>query len=500
VRRRRHNVATAIALAIVLAMALGFGIQQAVNASLTYLGVPRQGPSQQQNPQLLHELARKITVMLRLLDATPAAERPVLIAAAQRPSYRIRLVDTPIQGSVSPNNPDADLLRRRIEARLITPHPLIVADWYGSADQKVGARSGRFQDGVTVEAALSDGHWVAFERKLKPQPTQQNDILASNLTGASLAAWLLLCAIVAVLLALLVARKIVKPLSELSAAMEQLGGSAEAPPTRPWGPSEVDALMQTFNRMQERLRRFNDDRTRMFASMSHDLRSPLTRLRLRVEMLEGLPEQQKMLAELDTTNDMIESILTFARDETQHEPRSLVDLSALVEGVCQDASDSGEPVTFDGPRGVTISCRPIALRRAISNLVDNAVKYGKIALVTLSPGPDHVAITIDDEGPGIPWNEREKVFEPFYRADSARNPNTGGVGLGLCVTRSIVWEHGGDIGLANRKGGGLSVRLKLPIATEPIGRQEAGRRKRTLEYDRRVTTHSHAPSSSFGMA
>ena len=200
-------------------------------------------------------------------------------------------------------------------------------------------------------------------------------------------------------------------------------------------------------------------------------------------MLEGLVEQQKMLTELDTTNEMIESILMFARDETQREPRSLVDLSALAEGICQDASDSGAPVTFDGPRGVTISCRPTALRRAISNLVDNAVKYGKIALVTLSPGPEHVAITVEDEGPGVPWTEREKVFEPFYRADNSRNPNTGGVGLGLCVTRSILWEHGGDITLANRKGGGLSVRLKLPGAPTSIARQDAASRERTQTID-----------------
>ena len=120
------------------------------------------------------------------------------------------------------------------------------------------------------------------------------------------------------------------------------------------------------------------------------------------------------------------------------------------------------PVTFSGPRGVTISCRPTGMRRAISNLVDNAVKYGGSAAVSLIPEAERVVITVEDEGPGIPRSEREKVFEPFYRIESSRNPDTGGVGLGLSVTRSIIWEHGGDIVLANRKGGGLSVRLELP--------------------------------------
>ena len=123
-------------------------------------------------------------------------------------------------------------------------------------------------------------------------------------------------------------------------------------------------------------------------------------------------------------------------------------------------------MTFSGPRGVTISCRPTALRRAISNLVDNAVKYGGSAAVSLSPETERVVITVDDEGPGIPPSEREKVFDPFYRIGSARDPDTGGVGLGLSVTRSIIWEHGGEISLASRKGGGLSVRIELPLGPQ----------------------------------
>ena len=145
--------------------------------------------------------------------------------------------------------------------------------------------------------------------------------------------------------------------------------------------------------MRERLRRFNEDRTRMMAAMSHDLRTPLTRLRMRIEMAEGLEDQQKMLDELDMMNGMVELILSFARDDAKQEPRSLVDLSALVEGICEDAADAGETVTFSGPRDVTISCRPTAMRRAISNLVDNAVKYGGTAPCTLDPrgrpGRDH---------------------------------------------------------------------------------------------------------------
>jgi signal transduction histidine kinase len=185
---------------------------------------------------------------------------------------------------------------------------------------------------------------------------------------------------------------------------------------------------------------------------------------MRIEMAEGLEDQQKMLDEVDMMTGMVESILSFARDDAKQEARSLVDLSALVEGICEDAADAGEKVTFSGPRGVTISSRPTAMRRAISNLVDNAVKYGGTAAVTLAPEADRLVILVEDEGPGIPRSEREKVFEPFYRIGSDRDPSTGGVGLGLSVTRSIVWEHGGEITLSSRKGGGLGVRVELPAA------------------------------------
>ena len=246
--------------------------------------------------------------------------------------------------------------------------------------------------------------------------------------------------------------------------------------------------------MRERLRRFNEDRTRMMAAMSHDLRTPLTRLRMRIEMAQGLEDQQKMLDELDMMNGMVESILSFTRDDAKQEARSLVDLSALVEGICEDAVDAGEKVTFSGPRDVTISCRPTAMRRAISNLVDNAVKYGGKADVTLAPEAGRVVITVEDEGPGIPRSEREKVFEPFYRIGSARDPSTGGVGLGLSVTRSIIWEHGGDITLGNRKGGGLSVRVELP-SEHPSGRRRCSHRPlgpvRAVSSGRRNNAHPH---------
>jgi signal transduction histidine kinase len=461
-----ESTATTIAFTVVVAMVLGFSLQQLVTSSLLYLGLARQQTVQQGNERLSQQLPGRIAVLLDVLDATPDTDRPAVIAAAQRPQIHVRILDAPLPNLTNRPEPNADLLRRRIEAVLKVPRLVIVADRYRPVDKQAGPIAGRIENGVLIEAALSDGHWLLFGSNLDPPPPI--DPVATQFSQVSFAAWLAVSILLGVLLSMLSARRLVKPLAQLAIAVEQLGGSGDASPIPAHGPKEVRGTIQAFNRMQERLRRFNNDRTRMIAAMSHDLRTPLTRLRLRAELVEDQEQQQKMLAELDMMAEMIESVLSFAQDDTKHESRSLVDLSALVEGICQDASDAGEPVTFSGPRGVTISCRPTAIRRAVSNLVDNAVKYGKSAAVSLIPDSERVVITVDDEGPGIPRSEREKVFEPFYRIGSARDPETGGVGLGLSVTRSIVWEHGGEIILGNHQGGGLGVRLELPIGPRSI--------------------------------
>ena len=260
--------------------------------------------------------------------------------------------------------PNADLLRlrRQINAVLRAPRPVIIADRYQPADTQGGSVPDRVEGGVLIEAALSDGHWLLFRSDLKSPPV---DPVATKFSRARFATWLSLSILLGVLLSMLAARRLVKPLSELTAAVERIGSSGDAPPLPPRGPREMRGAIEAFNRMQERLRRFNEDRTRMIAAMSHDLRTPLTRLRLRAELVEDQDQQQKMLRDLDMMGDMIESVLALARDDAKREPRSLVDLSALVEGICEDASDAGEPVTFSGPRSVTISrsCQGTRRRR-----------------------------------------------------------------------------------------------------------------------------------------
>lgn len=460
-RRWFGSITATIALTVVIATLLGFSLQQVVRTGLPYLGLARQERPQPGSVRFLRQLPGRIATLVQVLDRVPDAERPTIISAAQAPKLHFDLRESPAPGVVNRDQPDAQLLRRRIEDLLTVPRPVVVTDHYRVADQQGNTNRTPVESGVVTEVALADGHWlVSYSAFNAPQVS---DPVADKFSKASFATWLALSILLAVLLSALAARRLVKPLHKLASAAEQVGGSGNAQPLPLDGPREVQGTIQAFNRMQERLRRFNEDRTRMIAAISHDLRTPLMRLQLRLDVVEDADERQKMLAELETMGAMIESVLSFARDDTKHEARSLVDMSALVEGICEDASDAGEPVTFSGPRNVTISCRPTVMRRAISNLVDNAVKYGGSAAVTLVPEAGCVVILVEDNGPGIPRTAREKVFEPFYRLEMSRNSETGGVGLGLSVARSIVWEHGGDIILANREGGGLSVRVELPV-------------------------------------
>lgn len=280
--------------------------------------------------------------------------------------------------------------------------------------------------------------------------------------------WRFVLALLVMLLAVtvlsaLVVHHLTKPLAIFARASHQLGVNVNAPPIPENGPAEVRSAARAFNEMQERIRRFIEDRTRMIAAISHDLGTPITRLRLRAEFVEDKGQQHKMLADLDDIQRMVASALAFARDDNAVEPRMIVDVRTLLQRVCDDVSDTGKEVSITvGNAAVPYACRPAALRRALTNLIENAVKYGQRARVLLEDHPDSVLITIDDDGPGIPTDLREEAFKPFRRLESSRSRETGGTGLGLTVARTIIFAHGGDVELTNRNEGGLKVEVRLP--------------------------------------
>jgi signal transduction histidine kinase len=224
----------------------------------------------------------------------------------------------------------------------------------------------------------------------------------------------------------------------------------------------VRRAAHAFNQMQERIRRFVEDRTQMVAAIAHDLGTPITRLRLRAEYVEDEEQRQKVLGDLEEMEQMIASTLAFAREDGVNEPRETFDLNSLLESICDDFADAGQAVEFRADGRLAYDFRLVALRRAFTNLIENAVKYGSSAQVLVEERPDAIVVRIDDDGPGIPEEAMEQVFEPFRRLDESRSRETGGTGLGLAVARSIVRSHGGDVILRNRAEGGLRSEVILP--------------------------------------
>ncbi|WP_223880748.1 ATP-binding protein [Roseococcus microcysteis] len=277
--------------------------------------------------------------------------------------------------------------------------------------------------------------------------------------------------VTALLLILWAVRRLTRPVADLAAAAERLGRDVNAPALPENGPREVAQAAAAFNGMASNIRRFVADRTQMLAAISHDLRTPITRLRLRAEFMDDEDQQRRMLADLAEMEAMIASTLAFARDDAAAEPASPLDLASLARTVLDEASDANpdmaERIHYEGPEHFVMPLRPLAMKRALGNLVANALKYGDAARLTLEPRGGGACLVLEDDGPGIPDHSHEKVFQPFQRIEGSRNRETGGTGLGLTIARSIFRAHGGEVTLHNRPAsgedqGGLRVVMLLP--------------------------------------
>ncbi|MDB5797984.1 MAG: histidine kinase [Paucimonas sp.] len=264
------------------------------------------------------------------------------------------------------------------------------------------------------------------------------------------------------LLVLAVTRMTVRPLRQLADAARALGDDVHRPPLPQSGATEIRQATAAFNAMQARIRKQIQQRTEMLAAITHDLQTPLTRLRLRLEKVEDATLREKLIEDLAATQAMVREGLALARSMDSSEPMQPVDLDSLLDSVCIDAADMGQDVQLHGQSKMPVRGRPTELRRCLTNLVDNAVKYGGQARVEVQARGGQAVIRILDAGPGIAPELQAQVFEPFYRIETSRSRETGGTGLGLTIARNIVEQHGGSIMLANREQGGLEVRLTLP--------------------------------------
>lgn len=309
--------------------------------------------------------------------------------------------------------------------------------------------------GVVISMQLRDGRWLNLESGLSP-PNFGWKLPALT--------WLGLMALALSSVVIIMIRRITRPMAALAQAAERAGRGEAIEPLPEVGPIDMRQTSAAFNNMHARLQRFVQDRTRMLAAMSHDLRTPITTLRLRAEFIEDEEIKSKILETLDDMQRMTEATLAFVREEAAVEPTRVVDLTALIESITGDLVDLGHDVAFLPRERVVYACRPSSIKRALSNLMENAIRYGGKASVELTETDDMLVITIDDAGPGIPEGQIERMFEPFVRLDSSRNEETGGIGLGLAIARSIIRSHGGEILLVNRGEAGLRAMINLPKA------------------------------------
>jgi len=277
----------------------------------------------------------------------------------------------------------------------------------------------------------------------------------------SLAALLVLVLSV-IVMALIAVRLTTRPLSILGKAAENLGHNINQPPLPLRGPQEVRQASSAFNTMQQRIQQQIRERSEMMTAISHDLKTPITRMRLRSEFLDNPTLADKFRQDLEDMEKMVQTALDFMRGTDHQEPPVSIDIQALLESLQDDYQDQGQTVHLNTQSVETYSGQMLSLKRVLTNLLDNALSYGGSALVTCEDNSEQLVITIDDDGPGVPEEQLERLFDPFYRADSSRNRSTGGTGLGLGIARQLVSAHGGTLTLANRTEGGLRARITLP--------------------------------------
>lgn len=442
-RRPRDTVARWIAVTTLLAMLTSL----ALNGIFTVLAGVWARP-----PILQTGLMERVATLTRVISAMPLDLRPVVAQAASDNVFTARWLSRHEDARLPlSNDPDFDEGQPLLRGLLGRPDARIQG--YEPDDWGKQERERRY----AVVIQLEDGSWVQFS---VPQREWGLPAFTRNLIVIALA---LLSTLLVVLIA---TRHLASPLERFAEGARRFGRDFRAPPIALTGPHEIRQAILAFNAMQAQIQHFLNDRTQMLAAISHDLRAPLTRMRLRGEFIEDPEQQSRLFRDVDEMQAMVNSALSFFRDDARLENATAFDLAELLLTIVDDFKDTGTDVSFDGPRRLVYFGRPVSLKRALANLVDNAVKYGREPHLRLKADLDGVEIRVLDCGPGIAVEHQEHVFAPFFRLETSRNKNTGGVGLGLSTARATILGHGGSLTVGNRKHGGLQVKVMLP-PTQP---------------------------------
>jgi signal transduction histidine kinase len=381
----------------------------------------------------------QLGTVVEILGHAPASERPRLSADIARafPAFEIKDYSGPPPATLEPRPP-------RFHG-----FPQFGAGYKVFALPAEGDTHGlmvEFPDGSMISAKE--------ERNRHEPPFWGNPLITS----------LVFALITVALLGLWAARALTAPLSSFSKAAESFSLDGDSAPLSERGPEEIRSLARALNRMRERITNLINDRTKMLAAISHDLRTPITRMRLRCEFVEDEIQRNRMLADLDQMHSMLGSVLSFLRHGRQLEPMTLVDIVSILQLVTDQFTDMGHKVGYVGPDHAMATVRPDDLLRSITNLVDNAVKFGAETVIRLTSSSQQLVIDIEDDGPGISDAHKASMLEPFVRGDNARNMDDAtGFGLGLSIAKAIVTAHTGELSLHDRKPNGLIVRIQLPV-------------------------------------
>jgi len=403
--------------------------------------------------------AQRVAQAVRLMDNLDATERQRIAGMITTPRLLVSLsAQPPVNGEADPAAEDFQAALRDILGSERQFHVVVAqrtpAESMAGVPAPVDPPNIKSSEHVITEVQLKDGSWVNFDH---PRPWALTD------SPFRLVVSLGVLLVSVLLLSFLAVRWVTRPLRTLARAADELAVDLNRPPLPERGPLEVRAAAAAFNNMQARLRDYIYERTRILTAVSHDLRTPITRLRLRAELLADEELKAKLVRDLQEMENMTSATLSFLRGFEDREALQSVDLMALLESLETDCRDMGYDVSLHGSIGRPVPLRPRALRRLLDNLVTNAVRYGKKAMVGVEDLGQTVVIRVRDAGPGIPPTELEKVFEPYYRLDTARSQESGGTGLGLSIARNIAELHGGKLVLQNHPAGGLEAILTLPV-------------------------------------
>ena len=422
------------------------------------------------------QLAGRLATAIRGVGERPPGERDGLAHALSSGNLTLRWDTRPL----IEHAPGTDAALRGLASRLVTAMPTLAAPdvrlGYSDVQPPGDAHA------ILGALRLADGSWLNFS---VPAVTGGTPSLHTALVSTSV------MAVGVAVVAILLVRTLVSPLRGLAQAADAIGrGPQVAVPEA--GPYEVRQVARRFNAMQARIHRLIADRTQALAAVSHDLRTPITRLRLRAGFLADPETQAAIDADLDEMEAMIDATLAYLRGEAEPEQPKPTDLSAMLSTLVDAASDAGRTACFTGPRHAFASVRGLAIKRALANLIENALSYGGAARVALRDTGALLVVTVDDDGPGIPAGELERVFEPFQRLDASRNSRTGGVGLGLAIVRQAALREAGEVRLFNRPEGGLRAELTIPRRGD--GTVTCARRFHTLTH----TGQTHATVGPHG--